>query len=186
MQGSGVVMAIGGAEDKLRSRVILERFVQLAGGTKSRIAVLSTASSLGDEATQLYRPLFGREGATQVTSIRPVTREEANGRDPAAAVNDATGIFMTGGNQLRLASVVGGTRLGEALLEAHRRGAVIGGTSAGASAMSSHMVAFGMAGATPKHRMVQLASGLGILSGVIIDQHFEQLNRLGLLLAAIA
>jgi cyanophycinase len=179
-------MAIGGAEDKLRDRVILERFVQLAGGTKARIVVLSTASSLGDEATDLYRALFAREGATQVEGIRPVAREEANAPGPARMVAQATGVFMTGGNQLRLASIVGGTHLGEAMLAAHRRGAVIAGTSAGASAMSSHMVAFGTAGATPKHRMVQLASGLGLLPGVIIDQHFEQRNRMGRLLAAIA
>ncbi|MCA1727480.1 MAG: cyanophycinase [Actinobacteria bacterium] len=186
MARAGVVIAIGGAEDKLRDRVILERFVQLAGGTKARVAVLSTASSLGDEATELYAALFGREGATHITGLRPVSREEANRPDLARTVADSTGVFMTGGNQLRLASVVGGTRLGEALLEAHRRGAVIGGTSAGASAISSHMVAFGSAGASPKHRMVQLASGLGLLPGVVIDQHFEQRNRLGRLLAAIA
>ena len=186
MRRAGAVIAIGGAEDKLRDRVILERFVQLAGGTKARIVVLSTASSLGDEATELYAALFGREGATHVTGIRPVSREEANDPAVARAVEAATGVFMTGGNQLRLASVVGGTRLGEALVDAHRRGAVIGGTSAGASAMSTHMVAFGTAGATPKHRMVQLASGLGLVPGLVIDQHFEQRNRLGRLLAAVA
>ncbi|MEX2458416.1 MAG: cyanophycinase [Actinomycetota bacterium] len=182
----GVVIAIGGAEDKLRDRVILERFVQLAGGTKAHIAVLSTASSLGDEATELYGALFAREGAVATAGLRPLTREEA--QDPALAriVDDASGVFMTGGNQLRLASVIAGTRVGEAILEAHRRGAVIAGTSAGASALSSHMVAFGSSGASPKHRMVQLASGLGVIPGAVIDQHFEQRNRYGRLLAAIA
>ena len=182
----GVVIAIGGAEDKLRDRVILERFVQLAGGTKAHIAVLSTASSLGDEATELYGALFAREGAVATTGLRPVTREEAQDLRLAQIVDDASGVFMTGGNQLRLASVIAGTRVGEAILDAHRRGAVIAGTSAGASAMSSHMVAFGSSGASPKHRMVQLASGLGIIPGVVIDQHFDQRNRYGRLLAAIA
>src|SRR6266545_3966065 len=107
----GAVLAIGGAEDKLKDRVILGRFIQLAGGEGARIAVVSTASSLG---------------------------------------------------------------------------AVIAGTSAGSSALSTHMVAFGASGATPKHRMVQVASGLGIVTNVIIDQHFEQRNRLGRLLSAIA
>jgi len=81
---------------------------------------------------------------------------------------------------------MGGTPLAQAITRRHREGAVVAGTSAGASAMSTHMVAFGASGATPKQRMVQMAAGLGILPGVIIDQHFEQRNRLGRLLAIIA
>ena len=104
----------------------------------------------------------------------------------ALAVRDATGIFLTGGNQLRLSSTIGGTRLADAILERFQHGAVVAGTSAGASAMSSHMIAFGASGATPKHRMAQIAAGLGVLPGVIIDQHFQQRNRLGRLLSLIA
>ena len=102
------------------------------------------------------------------------------------AVRDATGVFLTGGNQLRLSSTIGGTRLADAIFERFREGAVIAGTSAGASAMSSHMIAFGASGATPKHRMAQIAAGLGVLPGVIVDQHFQQRNRLGRLLSLIA
>ena len=71
-------------------------------------------------------------------------------------------------------------------MERFRHGAVMAGTSAGASAMSSHMIAFGASGATPKHRMAQIAAGLGMLPGVIVDQHFQQRNRLGRLLSLIA
>jgi len=85
-----------------------------------------------------------------------------------------------------LAAVVGGTRLGRALIEGHRRGLVVAGTSAGASAIASHMVAFGTGGATPKQRMTQMSAGLGLLPGVVIDQHFEQRNRIGRLLALVA
>ena len=102
------------------------------------------------------------------------------------AIREATGIFLTGGNQLRLSSTIGGTRLADAILERFRHGAVVAGTSAGASAMSSHMIAFGASGATPKHRMAQISAGLGVLPGVIIDQHFQQRNRLGRLLSLIA
>ena len=111
---------------------------------------------------------------------------QANDESIAAAVRDATGIFMTGGNQLRLSSMVGGTRLADAILTGFREGAVVAGTSAGASAISSHMIAFGASGATPKHRMAQIAAGLGLLPGVIVDQHFQQRNRLGRLLSLIA
>src|SRR5437660_1119124 len=184
--GPGPVLLIGGAEDKLRDRVILQRFVELAGGPGGHIVAISTASSLGDEATEFYRMLFGQMGAQRITGIRPVTREEGNDPQVAAQLDDATGVFLTGGNQLRLSSVVGGTHLGAALIAAHERGAVVAGTSAGASAASTHMMAFGASGATPKHRMAQISAGLGILANVIVDQHFEQRTRLGRLLSVVA
>jgi cyanophycinase len=179
-------MIIGGAEDKLRDRVILRRFIDLAGGAQGRIVVISTASSLGEQATDLYRALFAELGATNVAGLRPVTRAEANQEEVAGALDGASGIFLTGGNQLRLASVVAGTVLGRAILDANRRGAVVAGTSAGASAASSHMMAFGSSGGVPKHRMAQMSAGLGLLQDVVVDQHFEQRARLGRLLAVVA
>jgi len=182
----GPVMVIGGAEDKLGERVILSRFAQLAGGDQARICVISTASSLGDAATDLYRHIFARVGAPNVTGLRPETREEANDARTVEALTDVTGIFMTGGNQLRLSSVIGGTKLGAAILDAHGRGVVVAGTSAGASAVATHMMAFGASGATPKHRMAHVSVGLGLLVNVVVDQHFEQRTRLGRLLAVVA
>jgi cyanophycinase len=183
---AGPVMVIGGAEDKLGERVILGRFVDLAGGREAHVAVISTASSLGDAATDLYRHIFSRLGVARVTGLRPETRDEANDPATASALKEATGIFMTGGNQLRLSSVIGGTRLGGAMLEAHGRGVVVAGTSAGASAVATHMMAFGSSGATPKHRMAHVSVGLGLLVNVVVDQHFEQRTRLGRLLAVVA
>jgi cyanophycinase len=182
----GHVIIIGGAEDKIRERVILTRFIKLAGGSDARIAVISTASSLGPLAGEMYRRVFGELGAAEVHPIHAMTRSQANDPEAARTVHDSTGIFLTGGNQLRLSSTIGGTALAQQIVRRHREGAVIAGTSAGASAMSTHMVAFGASGSTPKQRMVQMAAGLGILPGVIIDQHFEARNRLGRLLAIIA
>ena len=93
---------------------------------------------------------------------------------------------MTGGNQLKLSVVVCGTPFGDAIVAAHERGAVVAGTSAGASIQSSHMVAFGVGGATPKQRMTQVAAGLGLLESTVIDQHFDQRNRYGRLLMIVA
>jgi cyanophycinase len=182
----GHLLIIGGAEDKLRQRQILSRFIALAGGTEARIAIISTASSLGDEATELYRSLFGSLGVADVRGMRPLAREEANDGRLADQLVDATGLFLTGGNQLRLASVIGGTALGRAIADRHRQGAIVAGTSAGASALAAHMVAFGTSGSTPKQRMTQMSAGLGLLPGVVIDQHFEQRNRIGRLLALVA
>jgi cyanophycinase len=182
----GTVIIIGGAEDKFRDRVILNRFVTLAGGTEATIAVISTASSLGTEAGERYRQIFGELGVRRVQPLHAMTRAQSNDATSARTVSDATGIFLTGGNQLRLSSTIGGTRLAEAVMERFRHGAVVAGTSAGASAMSTHMIAFGASGATPKQRMATIAAGLGVLPGVIVDQHFQQRNRLGRLLSLIA
>ncbi len=182
----GTVIVIGGAEDKVRDRVILGRFVALAGGRDARIAVISTASSLGAEAGERYCAIFSELGAADVRAHHAATRTQANDEHAARMVRDASGVFLTGGNQLRLSSTIGGTRLADAITTQFEGGAVVAGTSAGASAVSSHMIAFGASGATPKHRMAQIAAGLGLLPGVIVDQHFQQRNRLGRLLSLIA
>ncbi|MDN5725559.1 MAG: cyanophycinase, partial [Propionibacteriales bacterium] len=79
-----------------------------------------------------------------------------------------------------------GTPVGAAIAAAHQRGAVVGGTSAGASILAEHMIAFGGSGSTPKQRMSQLAVGLGLVRGVVIDQHFQQRNRYGRLMSIVA
>jgi cyanophycinase len=182
----GSVIIIGGAEDKVRDRVILSRFVTLAGGADATIAVISTASSLGPEAGERYKAVFGELGVKRIRPIHAITRAQASDEATIRPIDDATGIFLTGGNQLRLSSTIGGTPLARTILDRFRHGAVVAGTSAGASAMSSHMIAFGASGATPKQRMAQIAAGLGVLPGVIVDQHFQQRNRLGRLLSLIA
>jgi cyanophycinase len=184
--GAGTVMVIGGAEDKIRDKVILNRFARDAGEADGHVVVISTASSLGEAATAMYRDLFERLGIGRVSGIRPEERSEADDPSITKLLGDATGVFLTGGNQSRLTQVVAGTRLDDAIHLAHDRGAVLAGTSAGASALASHMVAFGREGATPRNRMVQLSAGLGILQGLVVDQHFEQRGRIGRLLALVA
>jgi cyanophycinase len=179
-------MAIGGAEDKLGRRTVLRTFVRLAGGADARIAVVPTASSLGPEVVEVYDALFRKLGARTVVAARPQDRQAADDPTVAGLLDDVTGVFMTGGNQLKLSAIVNGTAFGDAIRAAHQRGAVVGGTSAGASIQSSHMVAFGPGGTTPKQRMTQLAAGLGLIRDVVIDQHFSQRNRYGRLLMLVA
>ena len=179
-------MIIGGAEDKLRRPTILTHFVSLAGGRDARIAVIPTASSLGREVVEVYEALFTKYGAAEVHAVRPETRDEAHDQALVKTLDEATGIFMTGGNQLKLSGVVCGTPVGDAIIRAHQRGAVVAGTSAGASIQSSHMVAFGVGGATPKQRMTQVAAGLGLVGTSVIDQHFDQRNRYGRLLMIVS
>ncbi len=179
-------MIIGGAEDKLGHRRILRRFVALAGGADAVIAVCATASSLGDEITDLYEKVFYDLGAREVLSIRPINRAEADAPVAAKAIHGATGVFFTGGNQARLAGVLRGTALGERITRMYHQGVLVGGTSAGASVVSEHMVALGTSGETPKQRMASLAQGLGLLPDVVVDQHFAQRGRFGRLLSLVA
>jgi cyanophycinase len=179
-------MAIGGAEDKLGRRTVLRSFVDLAGGSDATIAVVPTASSLGDQVVEVYDALFRKLGAREVVALRPETREQADDPELVRRLDEVSGVFMTGGNQLKLSAIVNGTSFGEAVRAAHLRGAAVGGTSAGASILSSHMVAFGPGGAVPKQRMTQLAAGLGLVRDVVIDQHFDQRNRYGRLLMLVA
>lgn len=183
---SGPLMVIGGAEDKTGARAVLARFVKLAGGSSARVAVVATASALGVEIVEAYREALTALGVAHVVAPRPRTRAEA--ADPAlvSQLDEVTGVFLTGGNQSTLSGVVAGTPFGAAIVAAHQRGAVIAGTSAGASAQSEHMIAFGSEGTTPKLRMAQMSAGLGLLPGVVIDQHFDQRGRYGRLLSLVA
>ena len=179
-------MIIGGAEDKLRRPTILKDFVSASGGDRARIAVIPTASSLGPEVVEVYAATFRKLGAAEVVAIRPESRDDAHDEQLCRLLSESTGIFMTGGNQLKLSSIICGTPLADALVEANERGVVVAGTSAGASIQSSHMVAFGGPGSTPKQRMTQVAAGLGLLSSSVIDQHFDQRNRYGRLLMIVS
>ncbi len=182
----GPLLAIGGAEDRSRERRLLRLFVERAGGADACIVVVATASSLREAAVDAYREAFAALGVRQVVGVRPETRQEAQDPAGAAALREASGIFLTGGNQSKLAAVVAGTAGGAAITAAHAAGAIVGGTSAGASALAAHMVAFGAGGATPRQRMGHVAQGLGLWPGAIVDQHFSQRNRYGRLLALVA
>ncbi len=180
------LLIIGGAEDKVGRSTVLRRFVRLSGGTKARIVVIPTASSFPAEALKTYIAVFGRFGASEVVAVDPPSRSAAAEDALVQAVDNATGVFMTGGNQLKLAQLLVGTPLAEAISRAHGRGVVVAGTSAGASIMSRFMISLGADGATPRQRAGRLTSGLGLLPGVIVDQHFHERSRYGRLMSQVA
>lgn len=181
----GAVAAIGGAEDHLGHRVILRRFVRLAGGAEARIAVVPTASRLGATGTR-YCEQFRELGVVAADVVPIHGRPDCS--DPAVleTLEAATGIFLTGGNQVRLSAILGGTAAARVILRRNAEGAAVGGTSAGAAFLSEHMIAWGREGATPRAGMVSILPGLGLLGRVIIDQHFRERDRLGRLLTALA
>ncbi len=181
----GVLMPIGGAEDKFDDKIILSTFAQLAGGKRARIAIVPTASSI-ETAGHRYKAIFLGMGVESAEVVYIGSREDANSEQVTDHVEDATGIFLTGGNQMRLSAMIGGTRFEQVVRTANEHGVIVAGTSAGASILSAHMVALGASGGTPKLRMAQMVAGFGLISNVIIDQHFRQRDRIGRLLALVA
>jgi cyanophycinase len=182
----GTLIAIGGAEDKAKTRRILTTFLTKAGESQARIVVIPTASTQAVAVGDLYQALFYDLGAADVEVLHVDNRSEAQDAGRAALLQQATGVFMTGGNQVRLATLLGGTRLSQGLHQCHNTGVVIAGTSAGASFLCQHMIAFGRSGEWPTQRMVQLSPGLGLTNHVIIDQHFQRRGRTGRLMVAVA
>lgn len=180
------LLVIGGAEDRVGRVTVLRRFVRLAGGRRARIVLVPTASSFHEEAVAAYRSVFARLGVSRVDVVNPTSRREGSSPELVALVDQATGVFITGGNQLKLSHHVVGTPVGDAVKTAHARGAVIAGTSAGASIMSLFMISMGEEGVTPRQRASQLTAGLALLPGVIIDQHFDQRARYGRLMSLVA
>ncbi|KRE41398.1 cyanophycinase [Knoellia sp. Soil729] len=177
---------IGGAEDRVGRAALLRRFVRISGGRRSRLVVIPTASSFQDEVVASYSEVFGRFGVEALDTVNPQSRREAHDPRAVALIDEATGIFMSGGSQLRLSQYFPGTPLGDALHRAHARGAVVAGTSAGASIMSEFMISMGDEGITPVQRASQLSAGLGLLKGVVVDQHFAQRSRYGRLMSVVA
>ncbi|KGN32612.1 cyanophycinase [Knoellia sinensis KCTC 19936] len=177
---------IGGAEDRVGRAALLRRFVRISGGRRSRIVVIPTASSFQDEVVASYREVFTRFGVETVDVVNPDSRRAAHDPEAVELLDRATGIFMSGGSQLRLSQFFPGTPLGEALHRAHARGTVVAGTSAGASIMSEFMISMGDEGITPVQRGSQVSAGIGLLKGVIVDQHFAQRSRYGRLLSVVA
>ena len=181
----GWIIPIGGAEDKDANPSILQRFVELCGGSEADIVVIPTASRLKDTGPR-YEELFRGMGVAQVEVLDFDTRRDCQEEGRLARLARASGIFFTGGNQLRLSTILGGTHVARTIRLRNAQGVTVAGTSAGAGFLSEHMIAFGSEGSSPRASSVRLAPGLGLTNRFVIDQHFRQRDRLGRLTAALA
>ncbi len=181
----GHIVPIGGAENKENDPRILARFVSVSGGSDADIVVIPTASR-SHETGDRYEKLFRELGASRVDVMDFDTRRDCQEPGRLARLQQASGIFFTGGNQLRLTTLLGGTPVAKLIRTQNARGVTVGGTSAGASILSEHMIAYGDDGATAIAGSVRLAPGLGLTNRFIIDQHFRERDRLGRLITALA
>lgn len=181
----GWIIPIGGAEEKEDDPRILRRFVALCGGEAADIVVIPTASRLAETGPR-YERIFNALGAGRVTAIDFDTRRDCEEKGRLARIEQASGIFFTGGNQLRISTLIGGTPVAKLIRQLNAHGVHVAGTSAGAAILSEHMIAFGEEGGSPRAGSVRLAPGLGLTNRFIIDQHFRQRDRLGRLATALA
>jgi cyanophycinase len=181
----GQIVPIGGAENKENDPKILARFVQVSGAGDADIVVIPTASR-AHETGGRYQRIFRELGARRVDVMDFDTRRDCQEQGRLDRLQDATGIFFTGGNQLRITTLLGGTPVAKLIRAQNARGVTVGGTSAGASILSEHMIAFGDDGAAAIAGSVRLAPGLGLTNRFIIDQHFRERDRLGRLVTALA
>lgn len=185
-QAAGTLLMIGGAEDKVGNRTILRRFIELAGGAQSRIAIIAAASEIYELVSRTYERIFSELDAGEVHILNLYSREQCYDEATLAQITASTGIFLTGGNQLKLMSILGGTPAATAIRRTYRAGAVAAGTSAGASAVCQHMMAYGLSGITPRKAMMHFAPGLGLINRLLVDQHFGARGRTGRLVTALA
>jgi cyanophycinase len=181
------VMIIGGAEDKIHGRLILHTFFQRAGGADARIAIIPSASREPTVIGSRYHDIFEEMGAKAIEVLD--IREREHGEDPnwQAFVEDCTGVFMTGGDQLRLCGLLADTPIMERVRMRAQLGEItLAGTSAGAAVMGQQMIAGGGSGESPNRSLVDMTTGLGIVPEVVVDQHFHNRNRMARLLSAVA
>jgi cyanophycinase len=183
----GHLLVIGGAEDKYNERRILKKFLELAGGDRAEILIVPVASDFPEFAADVYTQAFRNLGVAGPRVLRATSRQDVAHADVDKLLDGVTGVFMTGGDQMRLVSLLGGTKLAERLRRLVREtDVVMAGTSAGAAAMSTSMIVRGEASSHPHKNAVKLSPGLGFLKNIIIDQHFSERGRISRLITAVS
>lgn len=181
----GYIVPIGGAEEKLKKPLILQKFASLCGGRDARLAIIPTASKLKG-AGQHYIDIFRDIGVDQSVLLPIEERADSERDDYLRELKQASGIFITGGNQVRLSTIMGGTAVAKLIRRRNAEGVHFAGTSAGAAFIPEHMIAGGRTTPTPREGGVIFAPGLGLTNRIVVDQHFRQRDRLGRLLSAVS
>ena len=184
---AGPLVLIGGA--CTASGDALGAFVELAGARDDhgRVVGFTTASSDPVGSAQAWRDDFAAAGARNVVFPIVDRRDRAQDERVAEMVREARGIFLGGGDQIHLVATLGGSRVAQAIREAHRHGAVVCGTSAGAAALTETILANGEPDETGKTTEMYLGQGLGLMGfSAVIDTHFGARRRLHRLFNAIA
>ena len=183
----GHLLVIGGAEDKFNERRILKKFLALAGGEEAEVLIVPVASDFPEFASDIYTQAFRNLGVENPRVLRATSRQDVFHADPDELLEGVTGVFITGGDQMRLVSLLGGTKFADKLRHLVRdTDMVLAGTSAGAAGMSTSMIVRGESTSHPHKNSVRLSPGLGFLKNIIIDQHFTERGRISRLITAVS
>ncbi|GAA0069755.1 cyanophycinase [Clostridium sardiniense] len=180
------LVVIGGAEDKEGRKKILNEVCDLINKDRDLLLVATIASEIQEEMEDVYDKVFREIGVKNIEFLNIEDREEAYLEKNIDLIKSSKLIFFTGGDQLKITSLIGGTPLNKALINGMHSGKVIVGTSAGASVMSGTMILEGDDEESPKKHSINMCPGLGFIENVVIDQHFIQRGRIGRLLTGIA
>lgn len=182
----GQLVIIGGAEDKKNDCKVLREFIRQSGGRQAHIVVMTVATDLPGEVGTDYHDVFERLGVEEVRIVNTVEREDADCPETLEAIEWATGVYFTGGDQARITRFLKDTEFDRLIHQRYAQGLVIGGTSAGAAMMPEMMIVKGDSETNPRVEIVHMDRGMGFLPNVVLDQHFAQRGRLGRLLSALA
>jgi cyanophycinase len=183
----GTLVIIGGAEDKYNERRLLRKFVSLAGEEAARILLVPVASDYPEFSADVYTQTFRNLGLQGIKVLRATSRQAVIDADAESLLEGVTGVFISGGDQMRLVSMLGGTEFARLLEERVRHTSlVLAGSSAGAAGMSATMIVRGKSTSHPHRNAIHLSPGLGILQNIIIDQHFTERERLSRLITAVS
>jgi cyanophycinase len=181
------LIPIGGNEKKSTDSEIFQQMVELAGGSKTRIVIVPTASETPGERARDYRELFSAFNPERIQTVHIGERQDAGSAELIKIINETTLFMFAGGDQLRLSSLIGGTPLHKALLERYRTGeCVVAGTSAGAAVMPEAMIFQSNQFRLFRKGGIEMTKGLGFIQDTILDTHFIRRSRISRLVHAIA
>ncbi len=180
------LIIIGGGEDKKTDKKILKEVIKLSGEDRAKIGIITTATDYPDEVGMEYENLFYDLGAYEVHTLSIMDRKHSNIRGKIDSILDYDCLFFTGGDQLKISSIIGGTYFHHIIHKFYDQGKVLAGTSAGASMMSEIMIVEGYDEKAPAEATINMSPGMGLIKNVIIDQHFNQRGRIGRLLSGVA
>lgn len=182
--GSGTLIIIGGHEEQEGERVVLKEVASRVPDGK--LVLVTVASSEPEAQLRKYQKSFGELGVVEVIGLHLDSREDAFSKEVLDVLQGVKAVFFSGGDQLRITSLLGGTPLWKHIMDIHDSGGVVAGTSAGASMMGEIMLVSGPGEASFHLDDVMLAPGLSLVPGVTIDQHFAERGRIGRLVGAVS
>lgn len=187
-KAKGKLIIIGGHEERDgdQEREILKEVARESIEKKGDLVLITVASQQPKEMAKMYNKAFKELGVSKMHVVDIRKRTEAEEKEVVEKIENASVIFFTGGDQLRITSQVGDSLTYQTMRKKLEEGSTVAGTSAGAAAMPETMIIGGESDSSQTISSLSMAPGLGLIEGVIIDSHFAERGRIARLLGAVA